>query len=219
MCAGGSGGWWRVGSASREGKVIRKLRSSFKNSVRIGLSLVYVWVLLLQHKNTAWLLRIKVCSYRGTRSKSSVIWIVQIRQWSWEIHCDIQLSKNPDWRIQGKGCNAVLNCMKLSHSRITWWSNKTPQRVMNSQVNNVSLIKVLEVAGLVVKLDFAHLWVTHDGMLAAISLSPGVRPWCSEIMEGECSVTQVMMRSKFCSSHPQCGLKKKRGKTMITRRH
>ena len=45
---------------------------------------------------------------------------------------------------------------------------------MNSQLNNVSLVKVLKVAGLVIKLDFPHLCITHNGMLVAIPLCPGV---------------------------------------------
>lgn len=36
------------GDASKEWKIIRKLRSSFENSVRIRLPFVYVWVLSLQ---------------------------------------------------------------------------------------------------------------------------------------------------------------------------
>lgn len=101
--------WWRMGTASKEWKVIRKLRSSFENSVRIQLPFVCVGVLLLQNINTAWLLRIDVRSYRGARSER-VIWTVWIRQWSGEICCNIDLSKKGQLKRKGqrKGYNSVF---------------------------------------------------------------------------------------------------------------
>ena len=115
---GGVVGQWKMGSASREGKVIRKWRGSFKNSVRIWLPFEYVWVLWLQNINTAWLLRTKVCSYHGTRSESRVISIVQIRQWFWGIPHDIELSKKGDRRrkTREKGYNCIF---------LTVWSCQT----------------------------------------------------------------------------------------------